>query len=58
MLMQLCLKKTGRSEKDSRMEARTNLMKCFVKWIPLNTHVRANKTLTCLKGLEVGSKGV
>jgi len=57
-VMQLCLKKIGRSEKDSRMEARTNSMKCFVKWIPLNTHVRANKTLTCLKGSEVGSKGV
>jgi len=29
--------------------AKTNSMKCFVNWIPLNSHVRSNKTQPCLK---------
>jgi len=27
----------------------TNLMKCVVKWIPLNTHIRFENTQPCLK---------
>ena len=33
----------------SFVSTKTNSMKCFVNWIPLNTHVRLNKTQPCLK---------
>jgi len=36
------------------MEARTNSMQCFVKWILMNTHARSNKAQPCLKGLDAG----
>jgi len=35
------------------VSTKTNLMKCFVNWIPTNSHVHSNKTQPHLK-LEVG----
>jgi len=32
------------------VSARTNPIRCFVKWIPVNMHVRWNKPQPCLKG--------
>ena len=34
------------------VSTRTNSIKCFVSWIPMHTHVRANKTQLCLKAHE------
>jgi len=33
----------------SFVSTKTNSMKCFVNWIPLNMHVRSNQTQPCLK---------
>ena len=34
----------------SFVSTKTNSMKCFVNWIPLNSHLLLNKTQPCLQG--------
>jgi len=40
------------------VSTRTNSMKCFVKWIPVNTHVRSNKTQSCLNQIGANPKNL
>jgi len=42
----------------SFFSTKTNLMKCFLKWIPMNSHVHLNKPQVCLNISECLSCGI